>query len=211
MLPQGNTQTINEEKNGKSESPLPDVGTPKRNPAIAAIDMLLFYSRLPNATVQKSEKAQEKNEQPAEEPKSDAPLIDHIDMSKELELVRTTVLQLEEELEKQKKEHEAELERQKAEFKRQKAFQEKINKLQAQMYDQLKEHAMTQLEKANLELDIIRKQNEVETVKLHAMIRKAELKSNSLAELLEQKTKENKELEKILDEVIARVGHGNSE
>ncbi|XP_077265474.1 transforming acidic coiled-coil protein isoform X2 [Temnothorax americanus] len=313
MLPQGNTQTINEEKNGKNESPLPDVDTPKRNPAIAAIDRLLFYSPLPNATMQKSEEAQEKNEQPAEEPKSDAPLIDHIDMSKELELVRTTVLQLEEELEKQKKEHEAELERQKAEFERQKAtFQEKINKLQAQMsqeiktktqmtvvveeyeksisrlltererdrtsleqdkaklqeelqaanhhltnteaafndvhqkyerlkgvvsvyksnetvlkesiqenvetiktletrYDQLKEHAMTQLEKANLELDGIRKQNEAETVKLHAMIRKAELKSNSLAELVEQKTKENKELAKILDEVIARVGHGKSD
>jgi len=71
-------------------------------------------------------------EQPIEEPKSDAPLIDHIDMSKELELVRTTVLQLEEELEKQKKEHEAELERQKA------TFQEKINKLQAQMSQEIK-------------------------------------------------------------------------
>ncbi|XP_012061620.1 PREDICTED: transforming acidic coiled-coil-containing protein 3 [Atta cephalotes] len=132
MLPQGNAQTINEEKNGKNESPLPDVGTPKRNPAIAAIDRLLFYSPLPNATVQKSEEVQEKNEQPIEEPKSDAPLIDHIDMSKELELVRTTVLQLEEELEKQKKEHEAELERQKA------TFQEKINKLQAQMSQEIK-------------------------------------------------------------------------
>lgn len=306
MLPQGNTQTINEEeKKSKNESPLPNIGTPKHNPAIAAIDRLLFYSPLPNATVQKLEEAQEKNEQ-AEEPKSEAPLIDHVDMSKELELVRTTVLQLEEELEKQKKEHEAELERQKA------TFQEKLNKLQTQMaqeiktktqmtvvveeyeksisrlltererdrtsfeqdkaklqeelqaanhhltnteaafndvhqkyerlkgvvsvyknnesvlkesiqenvetiktletrYDQLKEHAMTQLEKANLELDGIRKQNEAETVKLHALIRKAELKSNSLTELVEQKTKENKELAKILDEVIARVGHGNSE
>lgn len=53
-------------------------------------------------------------------------------MSKELELVRTTVLQLEEELEKQKKEHETELERQKA------TFQEKINKLQAQMSQEIK-------------------------------------------------------------------------
>lgn len=61
MLPQGNTQTINEEKNDKNESSLPDVGTPKHNPAIAAIDRLLFYSPLPNATVQKLEEAQEKN------------------------------------------------------------------------------------------------------------------------------------------------------
>lgn len=71
-------------------------------------------------------------EQPVEEPKSDAPLIVDIDMSKELEIVRTTVLQLEEELEKQKKEHEAELERQKA------AFQEKINKMQTQIAQEIK-------------------------------------------------------------------------
>lgn len=61
MLPQGNAQTINEEKNDKNESPLPNVDTPKRNPAIAAIDRLLYYSPLPNATVQKLEEAQEKN------------------------------------------------------------------------------------------------------------------------------------------------------
>lgn len=53
-------------------------------------------------------------------------------MTKELELVRSTVLQLEEELEKQKREHEAELERQKV------AFQEKTNKLQAQMAQEVK-------------------------------------------------------------------------
>lgn len=56
-------------------------------------------------------------------------------MSKELEIVRTTVLQLEEELEKQKKEnkeHEIELERQKA------ALQEKINKMQTQIAQEIK-------------------------------------------------------------------------
>lgn len=62
MLPQGNVPPINEEQNGKSESPLLDsVDTPKRNPAIAAIDRLLFYSPLPSGTVQKLEEAQEKN------------------------------------------------------------------------------------------------------------------------------------------------------
>lgn len=56
-------------------------------------------------------------------------------MSKELELVRTTVLQLEKELEKQKKEYETELEKQKNEnF----SFQEKINKLQAQIAQEIK-------------------------------------------------------------------------
>ncbi|XP_017755069.1 PREDICTED: coiled-coil domain-containing protein 18 [Eufriesea mexicana] len=309
MLPQGNTQSINEEQNGKSENVPVNIDTPKHNPAIAAIDRLLFYSPISTNMTQKTNELQEKmasKEQPAEESKSDTPLITDINMSKELELVRATVLQLEEELEKQKKEYESELEKQKN------AFQEKINKLQAQIaqevksksqmtvvveeyeksisrlltererdrtnfeqekaklqeelqvtnvhlsnteaafndvhqkyerlkgvmsayksnetvlkesiqenmetikgletrYDQLKNHAMAELEKANFELDAIRKQHEDETVKLHAMVRKAELKSNSLAELVEQKTKENKELTQILDEVIARVGHQNAE
>lgn len=62
MLPQGNAQPLNEEQNGKDESSLTNVGTPKRNPAIAAIDRLLFYSPLPSGTVvQKLEEAQEKN------------------------------------------------------------------------------------------------------------------------------------------------------
>lgn len=53
-------------------------------------------------------------------------------MSKELELVRTSVLQLEEELQKKREEHTAELEKQKT------IFQEKINKLQAQMSQEAK-------------------------------------------------------------------------
>ncbi|KZC11680.1 Transforming acidic coiled-coil-containing protein 1 [Dufourea novaeangliae] len=306
MLPQGNTDTINEEQNGKTESPPPNIVTPKRNPAIAAIDRLLFYSPISTSMTQKMDEPREKIEQSAEEPKSDTPLINDVNLSKELELVRATVLQLEDELEKQKKEHKAELERQKN------SFQEKINQLQAQIaqevksksqmtvvveeyeksisrlltekerdrtsfeqektkiqdelqatnvhlsnteaafndvhqkyekvkgvvsvyknneivlresiqenmetikclqtrYDNLKNHATAQLEKANSDLEVIRKQHEDEVVKLHAMVRKAELKSNSLAELVEQKTKENKELTQILDEVIARVGHQNTE
>lgn len=71
-------------------------------------------------------------EQPPDEPKTDTPLIADIDMSKELELVRVTVLQLEEQLEKQKKEYQAELEKQKV------AYQEKMNKVQAQMAQEVK-------------------------------------------------------------------------
>lgn len=55
-------------------------------------------------------------------------------------------------------------------------------------------------------MDTIRKQHESDNVRVRAMLRKEELKSNSLAELVEQKTKENKELTQILDEVISRVG-----
>ncbi|XP_076288276.1 transforming acidic coiled-coil protein isoform X2 [Lasioglossum baleicum] len=296
MLLQENTDPINEEEqNGKTESPPPSIVTPKRNPAIAAIDRLLFYSPITTGMTPKMEEPKEKNEQAADEPKSETPFINDINMSKELELVRATVLQLEEELEKQKKEHKAELERQKN------SFQEKINQLQAQLaqevkskseitvvveeyeksisrlltekgrdqeelqatnvhlsnteaafndvhqkyekmksvvsvyknneivlresiqenmqtikclhtrYDNLKAHALSQLEKANSDLENIRKQHEDEIVTLHALVRKAELKSNSLSELVEQKTKENKELVQILDEVIARVGHPTAE
>lgn len=61
MLPQGNAQPINEEQNGKNESSLPpNIETPKRNPAIAAIDRLLFYSPLSSGTVQKFEETNEK-------------------------------------------------------------------------------------------------------------------------------------------------------
>ncbi|KAF3423050.1 hypothetical protein E2986_10517 [Frieseomelitta varia] len=315
---QGNTQFIKEKQNDKNESIMNidtpertsvNFNTPKCNPAIAAIDRLLFYSPISTNMTPKINKLQEKEtstNQSAKESESDTPLIIDVNMNKELELVRSTVLQLEEKLEKQRKEYEAEIENQKN------AFQEKINKLQTQIvqeiksksqmtvvieeyeksisriltererdrvnleqekaklqeelqatnvhlnnteaafndvhqkyerlkgfvsvyksnetllkesirenldtikglemrYDQLKNHAKTELEKANYELDAIRKQHEDETTKLHALVRRAELKSNSLAELVDQKTKENKELTQILDEVIARVGHQSPE
>jgi hypothetical protein len=53
-------------------------------------------------------------------------------MVKELELVRSTVLRLEEELEKQKKEHDVELNKQRS------SFQEKINRLQTQLAQEIK-------------------------------------------------------------------------
>lgn len=56
-----------------------------------------------------------------------------------------------------------------------------------------------------MELEAIRKQHEAEAVKLKALLRKAELKGKSLEETVEQKMKENKELTKIIDEMIARV------
>ncbi|XP_066601122.1 putative leucine-rich repeat-containing protein DDB_G0290503 [Prorops nasuta] len=303
MLPQSNNQAINEDHSEKNEATLPSVGTPTRSPALAAIDRLLFFSPI-SSTVQNSQDKEAKS--PVQQSKIDSESEVYKNIAKELELVRATVLELEDQIEKQNKEHEAELERQKV------SFQEKITKLQAQLaqeikskeqmtvvvdeyeksisrlvaererdrtaseqektklqeelqtanhhlnnteaafndvhqkyerlkgvvsayksnetvlkesiqenvetiktlenrYDQLKNHAMAQLDKANSELDAIRKQHEAEAVKLHAMVRKAELKSNSLAELVEQKTKENKELSQIIDEVIARVGRQNAE
>ncbi|XP_047349836.1 transforming acidic coiled-coil-containing protein 3-like [Vespa velutina] len=283
----------------------------KFDPLLANVSMLpqgnsQVFSTSPSGTIHKLEEIQNKNDEPIQVTKSDTKEVDDIDGTEKLELLRASVLQLEKELEKQKKEYESKVEKQKT------ASQEKITKLQAQLnqeienknqltvvvdeyeksisrlltekerdranfeqekskvqeelqatnlhlsnteaafndvhlkyerlkgvvsayknnegvlkesiqenletikslenrYDQLKTHAMSQLRKANLELVDIRKQHEAETVKLHAMVRKAELKSNSLAEIVEQKTKENKELTQILDELIARVGRQNAE
>ncbi|XP_015597627.1 flocculation protein FLO11 isoform X2 [Cephus cinctus] len=307
MLPKGNIQALVEEQNGKGDTSTEVIDTPRKSSALAAIDRLqasVLYSPPVARTPQKPEVVQPKAE-PVEEPVNEtAPLVE-VNLVKEVEQVRIVVLQLEQELDIQKKEYEDKLEKQKI------AYEEEISRLQAQLaqevknssqmtvvvdeyeksisrlvadrerdrvkmekekaklqedlqttnshlshaeeafndvhqkyerlktilagfqnneivlkqsiqdnqetikklesrYEQLKNHAMTQLEKANLELEGSRKQNEAETVRLQAMVKKAELKSNSLSELVEQKTKENKELAKILDEVIARVGGPNT-
>ncbi|XP_011310922.1 transforming acidic coiled-coil-containing protein 1 isoform X2 [Fopius arisanus] len=303
MLPQGNTASPpNDERNGDQDSEsLPNMTTPKRNPAIAAIDRLLFYSPMPASAIQKHEEV-EKIEVVEKTPEP-VPVVDSA-MAKELELVRSTVLQLEDQLQKEKVERERE--RKEAEKQRE-SFAETVSQLQKQLaqeiknknqinvvvdeyeksisrlvaererdkksldgeksvlmeelqdtkdhlmaseaafndvhakyerlkivvttlknnesalkeslaenveiikalenrYEQIKTHAAARLEKANQDLDAIRKQHDSEMVKLRAILRKEELKSNSLNEIVEQKTKENKELTQILDEVIARVG-----
>ncbi|XP_063977620.1 transforming acidic coiled-coil-containing protein 3 isoform X2 [Diachasmimorpha longicaudata] len=309
MLPQGNTASPpHDERNGdKNSEALANITTPKRNPAIAAIDRLLFYSPMPAAAIQKHQEVVEKIEVVEKTPEP-VPVVDSA-MAKELELVRSTVLQLEEQLEKEKVEKERE--RKEAEKQRE-SFNETVNQLQKQLtqeiknknqinvvvdeyeksisrlvaererdkksldgekgalmaelqetkdhlmaseaafndvhakyerlkivvntlknnesalkesvaenveiikalenrYEQIKSHAAARLEKANQDLDAIRKQHESEMVKLRAMLRKEELKSNSLTEIVEQKTKEIKELTQILDEVIARVGGKSDE
>lgn len=60
MLPQGNTQSINEEQNGKSENISENIDISKRNLAIAAIDRLLFYSPVSTKMTQKTNEIQEK-------------------------------------------------------------------------------------------------------------------------------------------------------
>lgn len=77
---------------------------------------------------------------------------------------------------------------------------------QEQKYDMLKSHAMAQLESANQELDSVRRSQQAETAKLKAMLKKAEVKTSSLEEMLEQKVKENQELASICDELISKVG-----
>nr|CAD7428176.1 unnamed protein product [Timema monikensis] len=77
---------------------------------------------------------------------------------------------------------------------------------QEQKYDALKNHAMMQLERANTELDAIKRSHAAEVSKFNAMLKKAELKTSSLEESLEQKIKENQELASICDELISKVG-----
>ncbi|KAG8042398.1 hypothetical protein G9C98_005032 [Cotesia typhae] len=302
MLPQGNGASpppSNDERNGEKDTSLPNNITPKRNPAIAAIDRLLFYSPMTpdNIKIQVSEKKES-----VEKTESPVPVVDS-SMANELELVRSTVLQLEEQLEKQKQSYDKQLDEK---DKKNKSLQEMVAQLQRQLtheiqlkdeitaivdeheksisrlvaereksrndldvekafllreladtkkhleaseasfndvhakyekikqtmtmynsnevtlreslennvevmkglqnrYEQIKLHAAARLDKANQDLEMMRKQHESEIIKLRAMLKKEELKCNSLTEMIDQKTKENKELTKILDDVIARV------
>ncbi|XP_058797578.1 transforming acidic coiled-coil-containing protein 3-like isoform X2 [Phymastichus coffea] len=314
MLPQKNlpgTPTLEEEEEQreiKVNTSIGNAGTPKKNPALAAIDRLLFYSPCPPATTD-SEKveAKQKLKEEAEKKEAQAVPIVNEEMAKELELVRSTVVQLETELEKRKQEHEKQLEKQRVAYdervmqiqakfgqmqsqlsqetkckdqmtvvveeyeksisrliaereKEKVAFTQERDRIKAELdisqqhlanseaaftdvhakyerlksvvtayksneevlkesiaenqetiktlenrYEQLKSHAMAQLEKANLELSAIKKQHEADVLKLKAMVRKTELRCKTLEETVEQKTKENKELTQIIDEMIARV------
>jgi predicted nuclease with TOPRIM domain len=70
----------------------------------------------------------------------------------------------------------------------------------------LKSHAMAQSESANQELDSIHCSQQAETAKFTAMLKKVEVKTSSLEEMLGQKVKENEELTSICDELISKIG-----
>lgn len=80
-----------------------------------------------------------------------------------------------------------------------------IQKLEAR-YETLRQHAMQQLNKANTELDTVKKTHQSEMLKLNAMLKKSEVHSSSLQESLAQKVKDNEELTAICDELINKVG-----
>ncbi|KAI5710674.1 hypothetical protein M8J75_010621 [Diaphorina citri] len=79
-------------------------------------------------------------------------------------------------------------------------------KKQVNKYDALKTHAISQLEKANQDLDLRNKTYEMETTKLKAMLKKSEMQITSLQESLARKTEENAELTSICDDLISKVG-----
>lgn len=80
-----------------------------------------------------------------------------------------------------------------------------IQKLEAR-YETLRQHAMQQLNKANAELDLVKKAHQAEILKLNAMLKKSEVHASSLQESLAQKIKDNEELTAICDELINKVG-----
>merc|ERR1711997_606417 len=84
-------------------------------------------------------------------------------------------------------------------------YKEKLQKADKK-YTMLKSHAEERLEDANQEIEKIRSGQDNEKVKLNAIVQKTEMKVRNLERTLAQKTKENEELTKICDELIAKVG-----
>lgn len=79
-------------------------------------------------------------------------------------------------------------------------------RLQEQRYDKMKSHAMQQLDIANNKLESMLKNHALETAKLKALLKKEEISRLSMAEQLQQKSRENEELVKICDELINGQG-----
>ncbi|XP_024085393.1 uncharacterized protein LOC106666115 isoform X2 [Cimex lectularius] len=71
-------------------------------------------------------------------------------------------------------------------------------------YNKLKHHASEKLQAANQEIANLVSSHQMETAKMNAVAKKAELKIKSLEEALEQKKNEVRELTQICDELIAQ-------
>lgn len=84
-------------------------------------------------------------------------------------------------------------------------YQIKLRK-QDQKYELLKAHAEEKLEEANREIDNTSRSQDAEIAKLTAMLKKTEMKANSLERTVEQRSRENAELTTICDDLIAKVG-----
>ncbi|XP_063701438.1 transforming acidic coiled-coil-containing protein 2 isoform X2 [Culicoides brevitarsis] len=77
---------------------------------------------------------------------------------------------------------------------------------QEQRYEKMKNHAVQQLENANIKLAEQVRSHNLELTKLRAQLKKEEISRASIQEQLLQKTKENEELVKICDELINGSG-----
>ena len=80
------------------------------------------------------------------------------------------------------------------------------NKKAHEKYGLLRSHAETKLEEASARLDTTKKSKDAEIARLKAQLKKAELNVLSLETKVDQKEKENKELQDISEELISKVG-----
>ncbi|NXL96478.1 TACC3 protein, partial [Tyrannus savana] len=78
-------------------------------------------------------------------------------------------------------------------------------KKEEQRYQALKAHAEEKLQRANEEIAHIRNKADSEAAALQAILRKEQMRNQSLERSLEQKTKENDELTKICDDLISKI------
>jgi len=74
-------------------------------------------------------------------------------------------------------------------------------------YDMLKSHATAQLEKANKDLAVIKKEHVTEVSKLSNMLKCLEIKNGSIQQALDQKTKECEALSALCDEITGTIPH----
>merc|ERR1711997_892981 len=82
---------------------------------------------------------------------------------------------------------------------------EKLRKSE-ERFELLKSHAEGKLNEANQALEQIQRTKSAEISKLQMMLRKADMKVSTLERTVEQKTRENKELTDICDDLINKVG-----
>ncbi|XP_029645071.1 protein PFC0760c isoform X4 [Octopus sinensis] len=84
-------------------------------------------------------------------------------------------------------------------------YQQKITRAE-QKLAAIRQQAEDKLEKANSEIDKVRRSTSAEIAKLEAALKKSEVQVQSMERTIEQKALENQELTAICDELIAKVG-----
>jgi len=83
-------------------------------------------------------------------------------------------------------------------------FQIKLKRSE-ERYQKLKSHAAEKVEAANVEINKVRKQKEIDLAGLQAALKKSQSRINSLEQEVQQKTRENAEFAQICDDLIKKV------
>jgi len=83
-------------------------------------------------------------------------------------------------------------------------FQIKLKRSE-ERYQKLKQHAAEKVESANIEINKVRKQKEIDLAGLQAGLKKAQSRINGLEQEVQQKTRENAEMTQICDDLIKQV------